>query len=256
MIAALSLAAAATGQELTICADRPGKASQTCIVPPGHVQVEMGLGDWTLTKTAAERDTTLTIGQFAVKYGLTERSHIEVDVTPWQRVTSRDPGGHDSSSGFGDLLLVYKHLLTAPDAPLQVAASPFVKVPTARRPIGNRRWEGGLVLPIQYAIPNSPLTIALTPEIDWAADSAGHGHHALAASVVNLGWQATRKLNLSAEIWGQWDWDPAGTERQVSADVAASYLASSRVQLDVGANFGLNRATPDADLYVGVSRLF
>ena len=256
MIAALSLAAAATGQELTICADRPGKASQTCIVPPGHVQVEMGIADWTLTANRGERDTALTIGQFAIKYGLTERSHVEVDVTPWQRVTAQAEGGRDSSAGFGDLLLVYKHLLTAPDAPLQVAASPFVKVPTARRPIGDRRWEGGLVLPIQYAIPKSQLTIALTPELDWAADSDRHGHHALAASVVNLGWQATQRLNLSVEIWSQWDWDPRATERQVSADVAASYLASSRVQLDLGANFGLNRATPDVDLYLGVSRLF
>jgi len=135
MIAALSLAAAATGQELTICADRPGKASQTCIVPLGHVQVETGIADWTLTKSHGGRETALTIGQFAVKYGLTERSHVEVDVTPWQRITDRAGSKHDSSSGFGDLLLVYKRLLTAPDAPLQVAASPFVKVPTARRPI-------------------------------------------------------------------------------------------------------------------------
>jgi hypothetical protein len=258
MIASLLLtaAAAAGAQDLTICADRPGKASQTCIVPPGHVQVEIGVADWTLTKNEGERDTTLTIGQFAIKYGLTERSHIEVDVTPWQRVTSQIASQRDRASGFGDLLLVYKHLLTAADAPLQVAASPFVKVPTAKRPIGNRKWEGGLVVPIQYAIPKSPLTVALTPELDWVADGDGRGRHALAASVVNLGWQATRTLNLSAEVWGQWDWDPSGTERQVSADVAASYLASSRVQLDVGANFGLNRATPDSDLYLGASFLF
>ena len=52
------------------------------------------------------------------------------------------------------------------------------------------------------------------------------------------------------------EFDPAGTERQLSADIAASWLATSRVQLDIGANFGLNRATPDADLYLGVSRLF
>ena len=256
MSALVLLAAAAATPDLTICADRPGKASQTCTVPPGHVQIEIGIGDWTLTKTGGARDTVLTIGQFAVKYGLTERSHIEVDVTPWQRVTSRVGSVRDRESGFGDLLLVYKQLLTSAGAPLQVAASPFVKVPTARRPIGNRKWEGGLVVPIQYAIPKTPLTVSLTPELDWVADGDGHGYHALGASVANLGWQATPTLNLSAEVWGQWDWDPSGTERQASADVAASWLASKRVQLDVGANFGLNRATPDADLYLGVSRLF
>lgn len=256
MSALVLLAAAAAAPDLVICADRPGKASQTCTVPPGHVQVEIGISDWTLTEDGDERDTLLTIGQFAVKYGLTERSHIEIDVAPWQRVTSRVGGQRDRASGFGDLQLVYKHLLTPAGASLQVAASPFVKVPAAKRPIGNRRWEGGLVVPVQYAIPKSPLTVSLTPELDWVADGDGHGYHALGASVVNLGWQATPTLNLSAELWGQWDWDPGGTERQASADVAASWLASSRVQLDVGANFGLNRAAPDADLYLGVSVLF
>ena len=64
------------------------------------------------------------------------------------------------------------------------------------------------------------------------------------------------KLNLSAEIWGQWDWDPAGTTRQASADGAVAYLLSNNVQLDAGANFGLNRNTPDVELYGGVSKRF
>lgn len=253
---AVSLIAATAAQSLTVCADRPGKARQTCIVPAGHVQAEVGLADWTVADGGGERDTTLTLGQFALKYGLTDRSHVELDVTPWVRVTSRSGSVHDRKSGFGDVQLVYKQLLTPSGARVQVAVSPFVKAPTARRPIGNRKWEGGLVVPIQYALPKSALTLSLTPEVDWAADGDGRGHHALAASVVNLGWQATPHLNLSAELWGQWNLDPAGTERQLSADIAASWLATSRVQLDIGANFGLNRATPDADLYLGVSRLF
>jgi hypothetical protein len=255
-VPALLIAAAAAAQPLTICADRPGKSSQTCIVPPGHFQLEIGIGDWTLAKSGGERDTALALGQLAIKYGLTGRSHIEVDVTPWQRVTRRAAGIRESDSGVGDLLVVYKYLLTGAGAPLQVAVSPFVKAPIARRPIGNRRWEGGLVVPIQYAIPRSALAVTLAPELDWAADGDGRGHHALTAQVANLGWQATPALNLSGEIWAQWDWDPSGTERQASADVAASYLASDRVQLDAGGNFGLNRATPDVELYGGVSVLF
>lgn len=43
---------------------------------------------------------------------------------------------------------------------------------------------------------------------------------------------------------------------QVSADVAAAYLVAPTLQLDAGANFGLNRDTPDAQLYVGVSKRF
>jgi hypothetical protein len=74
--------------------------------------------------------------------------------------------------------------------------------------------------------------------------------------VVTLGWQATDKLNLSAELWGGWDWDPSGTTRQASADGSIAYLLSNDVQLDAGANFGLNRVTPDVELYGGVSVRF
>ena len=253
MIAALLAMAA---QSLTVCADRPGKASPTCTVPTGHVQVEVGLADWSVAKGAGERDTTLALSQFSVKYGLTDQSQIALEVTPWERVTNRSGGTGYSSTGFGDFVVDYRQRLTPAGAPVQIAASPFVKVPTAKRPLGNRQWEGGLAVPTQYSIPKSTLAIAVTPELDWAADADEHGHHALASSVVSLGWQATPKLNLCAELSGQWDWDPAGTARQVSADAAAAYLASQRVQLDLGANFGLDRATPDADLYLGVSVLF
>jgi hypothetical protein len=73
---------------------------------------------------------------------------------------------------------------------------------------------------------------------------------------VSLGWEATDKLNLSAELWAGWDWDPSGTTRQASADGAVAYLLSKNVQLDAGANFGLNRVTPDVELYGGVSVQF
>ena len=133
---------------------------------------------------------------------------------------------------------------------------PFVKAPTAKHSLGNGKWEGGLLVPIGYAIPKSPLAIGLTPELDWVADGDGRGHHAAMAQVASLGWQASERLNLSAELWGQWDWDPSGTTRQASADGAVAYLVGSDVQLDAGANFGLNRVTPDVEIYGGVSKRF
>lgn len=221
-------------------------------MPVGHWQLETGFADWSLQKAGGGRDSALVLGETTVKYGLTGSSDIEVDVTPWQRTT----GPHQSASGIGDVNVIYKQRLTSADAAVQVLAMPFVKVPTAKRSLGNGKWEGGLLIPIGYAIANSRFSIGLTPEIDWAADADGHGHHAAMAQVASLGWAASQRLTLSAEIWGAWDWDPSGTTRQASADVAAAYLLSNDVQLDAGGNFGLNRVTPDVELYGGLSVRF
>ena len=252
----LGVSGLAAAEPSPICADRPGKATATCTVPARRWQLEIGLADWTLQKATGERDKSLVLGETTIKYGLTDDLDIEVDVTPWQRATSRAGGLHDKASGFGDLNVLFKQRLTSADAPVQVAAKPFVKIPTAAHGLGNRKWEGGALLPIGYAIAKTPLSLALTPEVDWAADGDGHGHHPAMAQVASLGWQATDKLNLSAEIWGGWDWDPDGTTRQASADGAVAYLVGNNAQLDAGANFGLNRATPDVELYGGVSARF
>ncbi|WP_037551747.1 transporter [Sphingomonas sp. URHD0057] len=255
-IAAALSGAAAAADDAPICADRPGKSSQACTVPAGHFQFESSFADWTLSKGGGERDTVLAIAETGFKFGLTDRSHIDIDLTPWVRTTSRQGDARDRASGFGDMLVSYKNRLTAADAALLIAVSPFVKLPTARHSIGNGKWEGGFIVPIQYAIPRSPLALSLTPEIDWAADGDGSGHHAAMAQVVNLGWQVTDKLNLSGEVWGQWDWDPAGTTRQASADGAVAYLVHSDLQLDAGFNIGLNRVTPDVELYAGIAEQF
>jgi len=252
---AASTAASAADQQ-PICADRPGKSTPTCTVPAGHFQLEMGLADWSLQKAGGERDTSLTIGETLVRYGLTNHSDIQLDVTPWQRQTSRGPAFHDSASGFGDLILIYKHRVTSTDSAIQLALYPYVKIPTAKHSLGNGKWESGLLVPIDFAIPRSPFSINLTPEVDWVADAAGSGHHAAMVQVVSLGWQVSNKLNVSADVWSQWDWDPSGTTRQMSADGSFAFLVTNDVQLDAGANFGLNRQTPDVELYAGISKRF
>ena len=254
MIAASGSAAAA--DEQPICAARPGKSTPACTVPKRQFQIETGLADWSLQNTTGERDTSLVIGETTFKYGLTGSSDIEVDMTPWQRATSRAGAVHGSASGFGDVTVAYKRQLTPASDALQLTLLPLVKIPTAKRSLGNGKWEGGLLIPIGYSIPKTPFSINLTPEIDWVADADGQGHHSSITQVASLGWQLNDKLNLSAELWGRWGWDPSGTASQYSADASMAYLANNNLQLDAGANFGLNNQTPDVELYTGVSARF
>ena len=251
----LTLASSAAADEPPICADRPGKANPTCTVPAGMIQIETGLADWVHDRSDGVTSDALSLGSTAVKYGLSDRWNIELDMTPFERQRLSGQGLRETDSGFGDLFIRSKYRLTGDDG-VQVAMNPAIKIPTAPSPLGNRKWETGVAFPIDYSIPNSPLGITLGPEVDWLADNDGHGHHWAMAQVIGVGWQATQKLNLSGELWGQWDWDPSGTTRQATADAAAAYLLNNNLQVDIGANFGLNHVTPDVELYAGFSIRF
>ena len=187
---------------------------------------------------------------------MSSNADIELWVTPLETLDLHGQQAHEHHSSFGDMLLRVKYELTSDSAPVQVALDPFVKIPTANHLLGNGKIEGGLLVPVQAALGGSGLSMSLDPELDLLADQDGRGRHVAMSQVFNLGMPINQKLNVSAELWGMWDWDPAGTGRQYSADAALAYLPNKNLQLDWGANFGLNRQTPDLELYSGVSVRF
>jgi hypothetical protein len=256
MIAAMLLAAAAASGEPPICADRPSKANGTCTVPQGRVQLETGLVDWTRDSSGGVRSDLVLWGGSFVKYGLGRNSDIELGFTPFETFSVRSDRERARTSGFGDVVVRWKQRLTDDGSPLQAAVIPFIKLPTASRDLGNRKVEGGIVVPLTYALQGTAVTVTLDPELDLRADPDGRGYHAAMAQLVNFGFAVTSRLTLSTELWAGWDWDSHETSKQASADASAAYLVTNDLQLDAGANFGLNRQTPDIELYAGVSKRF
>jgi len=237
---ALSSAASAAGDE-PICADRPGKATPTCTVPAGMVQVETGFVDWT--------DDETDLGGAALKVGVSDRLHLELDLPAFVDV-------RHGPSGLGDSALALKYRVTKSSAPVQVAVRPFVKVPTAKHSLGNGKVEGGIALLADSTFGGSSIGWNVAPELDLVADSDGSGYHLATAQAASVGAPLSDRLTISGELWGAWDFDPAGTVRQYSLDAAAAFLVSNDVQLDAGVNFGLNRNTPNVELYSGVAFRF
>jgi hypothetical protein len=245
---ALLASTGARAQDAPICTDRPAKGNAVCTVPAGTWQVETSMADWLRLEQGGSESETLLLGATVVKLGLTAASDLQVGLTPFVR-TSAD-GNH--LSGFGDVTVRYKQRLTGAESAVQVAVIPFVKLPTAKRGIGNGKAEGGVALPVSFALVG-PVTATLGPEIDLLADAGGNGRHPAIAQLINLSAPVAPRLALAAELWANWNFDPAGTVRQVSADIAAAYAASTSVQLDAGVNAGLTRDTPDVELYAGFS---
>ncbi len=254
---ALLGSSAAWAQEATpLCTDRPTKATSPCTVPAGAVQIESDIAAYTIDRTLGVETQVFAPINPTIKLGLGERTDLQVSILPYARIDVTAPGGARSEvSGNGDLYVRLKHRFTDADANWQVAAVPFVKAPVAATGLGNDRWEGGLVMSFQRPVGDG-WTLTLAPEIDALADADGSGHHVQLAGALNLGRSLSPTLTAYAELWTAQNFDPAGTVRQYSADVALAWAVRPNLQLDAGANFGLNRATPDAQLYLGISTRF
>lgn len=245
---------AETAKPGPICTDRPTKANAVCTVLPGKLQVESGLAGWSLTDGGGARTEVLTVGATFAKIGLSDRSDLQIGVTPLVRASVEAGGSRNRLSGFGDVVVRYKHRLTRDDAKAQVGIIPFIKIPTAKGGIGNGKVEGGIAVPIAFAIGKASLTFG--PEADLLADADGKGRHAAVINLVNVGLPIADRLTLYGELWSNFNFDPDGTLHQASADAALAYLVTDRLQFDIGANAGLTEDTPDIEVYAGISTRF
>lgn len=238
-----------------ICTDRPTKSNFACTVPKGMFQIESDIGFHSIQIGGDARVDLTLFTNPTLKYGITDSTDIEANIAPLIRVRTRVGDDVTTQESVGDLTLRVKQRLTPTDTHIQFAVIPYVKIPTAERGVGNREWEGGLIAPANISLPQG-FTLTLVPQLDLVLDSDGRGRHEQVQGVVNLGKQIAPDLTLYGELWTAQNFDPAGTVRQYSADAALAYLVTPTLQFDLGGNFGLNRNTPDAQLYVGVSTRF
>lgn len=253
-IVILAAAFSAQAQELRpICPDRPGRGTSACTVDAGHAQLELGLFDDSFQHRSGVTTDTDNVGSLLAKWGVNEGMDVEAGMALYQTLRVHDASGTTNLNGIGDLFL---HAKVNPlgDGPFALVLDPFLKLPTATGGLGNGAVEGGFVLPMSYDLGNS-WSLAMTPEVDIQLNATGQGHHASLVDVVGLG-KSFGAFTLGAEVWTGQNLDPAGATSQYSFDVDAAWLANNDTQLDSGVNVGLNRATPDVEFYLGISRRF
>lgn len=262
MLLAACLAAPAWAEDAAslreFCGDRPGLGTPACIVDKGHLQVELGLGDWTLDRQPDSRTDTILAGDAALRLGVTDSTELRLQWTAYGHVRVRDraSGAVDRAAGIGDVTVGLKQSLRNPDGSgLSLALLPFATLPSGRREVGAGDWGAGLVLPVDYQL-DDEWTLELTPEIDAAVDEDGHGRHLAYSGVVGVQAALGKAANVTAELQALRDRDPEGHETRALAGLSLAYQPGSRVQLDAGVNAGLDAHAPDVELYFGVSEKF
>lgn len=242
--------------------DRPTRNTSPYTVDAGHLQIETDIAAYTHSTAAG---TTTRLWQTAdpvVKLGLTNRWDIEVQFTGynWLSVSPRgNQAGLASARGVGDLVLRSKINLFGNDAPPDAnkpafALIPYVKFPTAAGNIGNGHTEGGVVAPLAIPLPGN-LVLTLAPELDVLKNQTDAGHHLNVTGVIDLGYALTKNVTVYAELYAARGADKR-TPPVYTFDTALAWMVTETLQLDVGANIGLNRNAPNLQLYSGVSRRF
>jgi len=238
------------------CTDRPPKANAACTVDAGHFQYEADIVNWTYAEMAGVTTNTYLVTNPTLKLGLTNTTDLELNIAPWEIVTTKSGSAKQNLAGIGDFYARLKvNLAGAEGGDFQAAIIPYVKAPTARQGIGNGATEGGMIVPLSFALPKD-FTLVFDPEIDILRNEADYGRHANFQMLANVSHALSETVTGYVELWGQANDDPAGPTKQASLDLSAAWLARPNLQFDMGINVGLTPATPKAQPYIGISQRF
>lgn len=251
----LALSSAAHAELRPFCASRPGLGTPPCTVDPGRVVVEVGLADWTLENSTDERKDTLLAGDVSVRVGVGPTTELQVGWTAYGQVRTRDKtsGATTRASGSGDITLGVRQSLSGPDG--GIAIQPFVTLPVGGNAIGAGDWGAGVVLPIGFDL-GRDVQLALTPSVEAAVNESGKGRHLAFGSVVGLSAPLATDLSGAIEMQVTRDDDPGGETTQVLASASLAWMVGPDTQIDIGGVAGLNRDSPDAQVYFGIAKRF
>jgi len=238
--------------------DRPTKSNVPFTVDAGHFQYEMDLFNFSYMKSGTVRTDTWLVPNPTLKVGLTSAIDLEINVAPFASVHSFDSATGTSSTiqGSGDLFARMKINLWGNDGGTSAfALIPYVKAATAPVGIGNGATEGGVIAPLSFSLPND-FTLLFNSEVDALKDNTGSGYHTNLLNLVNLSRPIVKDLTLYVELWSDVNNDPTARVTQYSFDTALAWTVKPNFQVDIGANFGLNRTTPAVQFYVGAAQRF
>lgn len=255
---ALLLPGAAWAEDRSYCPTRPSLGTTACTIAPKHVSVETAITDWTLDNQPDQRTDTVLLGDTLVRIGVTDRIEAQFGWTPYGHVRTRDKTTQavDTAGRVGDATFGFKANLLHPDGNgVSIAVQPFVSLPIGRTPVGAGDWSAGVLVPATVDL-SKKVNLVTTSEVDAAANRSGHGGHIAYSEVVGLGVKVLRHVTFTLDSQVLRDEDPAEKTTQWLGSASLAWKARKDLQLDLGAVAGLNRAAPDMEVYVGVSRRF
>jgi hypothetical protein len=241
-----SMGWASEDDRFTVEPDRPDISNSTHTVPVHALQVELGLEYARFHNDTTERRLAL---QTTLRTGLTDRLEVRLDSEPLVRVQE------DSDEvGLGDIALGVKARVFEPAEGQRwptLGLQPFVKIPTARTPIGSGRLDGGFLV---LADQDLPWEMQLTVNAGLVVLGQPQGALLQGLAAASLSREFSDRLSPFLELFFASREERDGHDT-VGLDVGAFYRVTRRVAVDAAAEMTLNRHRPDYALRTGVSWL-
>ena len=240
--------------------DRPARSTSPITVDAGRFQIESDFINYTSMNRQGATTGTFEATDPVVKLGINSFTDFEVGFAGFVDTrTTRNLDGTTLSkgSGFGDVTLATKfNLLGNAGGTYGFALIPYLIVPSGTRNVSSGGVEGGVIAPFTVSLP-SDFSLTLQTELDALRNSDNPGTHVAFTNIVNLSHPVPGIKDLTATVEF---YSSVLTERHTpdvyTFDTALAYLVQPDIQLDIGANIGLNRGAPDYQIYSGVAHRF
>lgn len=232
--------------------DRPDATESPFTVDAGRVQLELDFGSHARDEQEGVRTREWEAAAFNLRFGLTTQTEVGVFFTPYRRVTEKSgPAPGESHSGPGDVTLRGKWNLVGNDGgPMAWGLMADVKLPTASRTLGNRKWEGALTLPVAFELAagwggGAMTSVGLTY-------TGARRHEVVWINTVTFARELTERVGGFLEVTSS-----AGDGRHVATfNVGLTARLNPDTQLDAGVNFGISQSAADQLFFTGLSRRF
>ena len=244
-------------QTREMATDRPDATEGAGTVDAGHVQIETDIYNVThdQVKSSQIKTTSTMIASSNIRIGLTNSTEINLIFNPHVAVKIEGAGTESKTiSGMGDSRIRYKINFMGNDGgPISIGLIPFVKIPTAKKNLGNDEYEGGVILPIGLDLPNEWSVGYMIAYSYLKNDSAKNRlYHTNIVNSITASHPITNDLGGYAELYSESS-NEEGAEWVATVNLGLTYMVGKNIQFDLGTNIGATRAADDMNPFVGIS---
>ena len=250
--AALALGASVAGaEEDLIPTDRPSISTSTVTVPPGALQIESGV-EYSRSRVSHGQTEQQVLVDVLLRTGITSRLEARLDINPvvWLK-------DEDSHVGFGDVTISVKYrFFDSPEGSWwpSLGVLPFVKLPTARSPIGSERVDIGCTAIATFDL---PWRLSLDVNVGLAGIGQSEGAYFLLQETVSAA--LTRQITDRWAMYGELFYSSPSerhTRDVVGFDTGVQFLILPRVALDMAVQVARGTPGPDFAVRAGLSVRF